>query len=113
MSTLVSNTLANGQSNVISGYELLVSHLLTAGEEIPSAAANCSWVIPYATGDFHIGCGEVEYTALTGEKKTLYHHGCLNFRLMMKEALKHIEAKKKIYTMEAQLNILQFFLTNG
>ena len=51
-------------------------------------------VVPYATGDFHIGCGEVEYTALTGEKKTLYHHGCLNFRLMMKEALKHIEAKK-------------------
>ena len=25
-------------------------------------------VVPYATGDFHIGCGEVEYTALTGEK---------------------------------------------
>ncbi len=49
-------------------------------------------VIPYANGDFHAGCGEVEYTALTGEKKTLYHHGYTNFHLMMKEALKQIDA---------------------
>lgn len=49
-------------------------------------------VIPYANGDFHAGCGEVEYTALNGEKRILYHHGYTNFHLMMKEALKQIDA---------------------
>ena len=37
-----------GHSNVISGQELSVSHLLTAGPEIPSAEASCSCVIPFA-----------------------------------------------------------------
>lgn len=50
--------------------------------------------IPYSTGDFHAGCGEVEYISLTGEKKTLYHHGLLDFKCIMKEALKQIVPSK-------------------
>ena len=48
VSTFVSKALAKGHNNVMSGYELSVSHLLTAGAEIPKANANCSCVIPFA-----------------------------------------------------------------
>lgn len=50
--------------------------------------------VPYSTGDFHAGCGDVEYTALTGEKKTLYHHGLMNYKSLMKEALKYLDANQ-------------------
>ncbi len=36
VSTFVPNARARGHSSVISGYELSVSHLLTAGAETPS-----------------------------------------------------------------------------
>lgn len=47
-------------------------------------------MLPYATGDFHCGTGERQYTSLTGETKTLYYHGYTNFRSFMDMVLPYI-----------------------
>jgi len=44
-------------------------------------------VLPYTTGDFHIGTGDFEYTDLEGNKDTLYHHGYTNFKLFMEKVM--------------------------
>lgn len=44
-------------------------------------------VIPYTTGDFHIGDSEFEYTAMDGTEKVLYHHGYANYQAIMDEAV--------------------------
>ena len=46
-------------------------------------------VIPYTTGDFHIGRGEYEYTSLEGEPEILYHHGYDNYRAIMDAAMEY------------------------
>lgn len=46
-------------------------------------------VIPYATADFHIGDGTFDYTSLSGEERTLYHHGYGNFHAIMDEAVRY------------------------
>lgn len=46
-------------------------------------------IIPYTTGDFHIGAGEFAYTDLNGETKTLYHHGYENYRAIMDVAAQY------------------------
>ncbi len=43
-------------------------------------------VIPYATGDFHAGQNDFEYTATDGKKKILRHHGYINYRTLLKKA---------------------------
>ena len=60
-----------------------------------SAAANPfrNWtivVIPYATGDFHIGNAEFPYTAADGTEAVLLHHGYDNYRAIMEEAMGYI-----------------------
>lgn len=52
-----------------------------------------SWtviVIPYTTGDFHLGTGEHEYTMPDGSTKLVYHHGYVNYRAIMDEAMAYI-----------------------
>ncbi len=44
-------------------------------------------IIPYTTGDFHIGTGEYEYTDMDGAESVLYHHGYLNYQAIMDEAV--------------------------
>ncbi len=44
-------------------------------------------LFPYATGDFHCGTGEFEYTDTDGKTKTLYHNGYINFTSAMDEIL--------------------------
>ena len=46
-------------------------------------------VLPYTTGDFHIGTGEFSYTALDGTEKVLYQLGYSNYRLIMDEAAQY------------------------
>ena len=46
MFTSVSSARAMGTSSATSGQLVLVSHLLTAGGDTPTASASCSWVIP-------------------------------------------------------------------
>ena len=41
----------------------------------------CGWsevMIPYVTGDFHTGTGDLVFTAADGSEKVLHHHGYLN-----------------------------------
>lgn len=46
-------------------------------------------VIPYTTGDFHVGNSEFEYTALDGSEQVLYHHGYANYQAIMDEAVRY------------------------
>lgn len=43
--------------------------------------------LPYATGDFHSGTNDFEYTDKDGNKRILYHHGYTNYTAVMKKAL--------------------------
>lgn len=47
-------------------------------------------LIPYTTGDFHIGTGEFEYTDLEGNPATVYHHGYTNFKLFMDRVMPYL-----------------------
>lgn len=40
-------------------------------------------VLPYNTGDFHVGNGDFPYTALDGSQRVLHHHGYRNYRKVM------------------------------
>lgn len=46
-------------------------------------------VVPYTTGDFHIGNAEFTYTGLDGAEKTLYHNGYANYQTIMEEAIRY------------------------
>lgn len=46
-------------------------------------------IIPYTTGDFHIGNSEFAYTAEDGTEKILYHHGYENYKAIMDEAVRY------------------------
>ena len=43
-------------------------------------------VVPYTTGDVHLGNGSLPYTTEEGQEKTLYFHGYQNFRAAMEKA---------------------------
>jgi len=47
-------------------------------------------LLPYTTGDFHIGTGDFEYTNLEGNPATLYHHGYTNFKLFMDKVMPYL-----------------------
>lgn len=53
-------------------------------------------VIPYASGDFHIWSGKVEYTAEDWSQKILYHNGYNNFDTTMNIVKNHISNPDKI-----------------
>ncbi len=40
-------------------------------------------MIPYATGDFHTGTGDLTFTAADGSERVLHHHGYLNFQKVL------------------------------
>ncbi len=45
-------------------------------------------VIPYGTGDFHMGTGDHTYT-FEGQTKTVHHHGYTNMRALLDIAMKY------------------------
>jgi len=53
-------------------------------------------LLPYTTGDFHIGTGEFEYTDLEGNPATLYHHGYTNFKLFMDRVMPYLGTPESI-----------------
>lgn len=53
-------------------------------------------LLPYTTGDFHIGQGEFEYTTLEGNLDTLYHHGYTNFQLFMDHVMPYVGSPEAI-----------------
>jgi len=53
-------------------------------------------LLPYTTGDFHIGTGEFEYTNLDGKQDTLYHHGYTNFKLFMDRVMPYLDSPEAI-----------------
>ena len=48
-------------------------------------------VIPYTTGDFHMGTADYAYTDMDGEQEVLHHHGYTNFRAIMDEAMLYLD----------------------
>ena len=64
-------------------------HTLSKKESNPFRDWNML-AIPYTTGDFHCGAGDVPYTALDGSKQVLHHHGYTNYRTALQEAMKHM-----------------------
>lgn len=58
------------------------SGIHSTGEENPFA----DWseiMVPYATGDFHTGTGDLHFTAADGSERILRHHGYLNFQKVL------------------------------
>ena len=49
-------------------------------------------VVPYTTGDFHLGTGETAYTAPDGTEKVLYQHGYTDYRLVLDEAMEYLDS---------------------
>lgn len=47
-------------------------------------------IIPYTTGDFHVGTADYIYTGLDGTTKTLRHHGYTNYRAIMDAAAQYV-----------------------
>ena len=48
-------------------------------------------IIPYATGDFHLGMGDHVYTDPEGNERTVRHHGYINYRAIMDEAMNYTD----------------------
>ncbi len=44
--------------------------------------------VPYATGDFHCGTGDLHYTDLNGQGAVLHHHGYTNYRALLEKIKK-------------------------
>jgi len=53
-------------------------------------------LLPYTTGDFHIGTGDFEYTDNDGKPATLYHHGYTNFKLFMDRVMPFLGSPETI-----------------
>lgn len=47
-------------------------------------------LIPYATGDFHVGTGEFKYKDEKGNEKTLYHNGYNNYSKFIEKAKSYV-----------------------
>lgn len=70
--------------------DLVTGHGI-AGKKKENPFRNWSVIsILYNTGDFHVGQNDFPYTDLDGGKAVLHHHGYINYRSIMKEALKWI-----------------------
>lgn len=53
-------------------------------------------VVPYTTGDFHVGQSEFPYTALDGSRQILHFHGKQNFEAAMRRALSFFPSPSKL-----------------
>lgn len=58
------------------------SGLLSSTEENPLAGWSMV-IVPYATGDFHTGTGDLTFTAADGSERVLHHHGYLNLQKVL------------------------------
>ena len=47
-------------------------------------------IIPYTTGDFHLGTTDHLYSGPDGSECTVHHHGYINYRAIMDEAVRYI-----------------------
>ena len=59
------------------------SGIHSTGEENPFS----DWsevMVPYATGDFHAGAGDLSFTAADGSQRILHHHGYLNLQKVLR-----------------------------
>ncbi|WP_130836337.1 pectin acetylesterase-family hydrolase [Lachnoclostridium sp. Marseille-P6806] len=66
-----------------------------------SPAHNPFWdwnmvVVPYTTGDFHVGRNDFPYTALDGSRQILHFHGRRNFEEAMKLCLSFFDTPTKL-----------------
>ncbi len=52
--------------------------------------------VPYATGDFHCGTGDLSYTDLNGQNAVLHHHGYTNYRALLKKIKELVPHPDKI-----------------
>ena len=50
-------------------------------------------VIPYATGDYHIGTADYSYIDDDGNEQILHHHGYTNYRALMDMASKYLDSE--------------------
>ena len=60
----------------------------------------CGWseiMIPYATGDFHTGTGDLTFTAADGSERVLHHHGYLNLQKILKIARELFPSVKRLF----------------
>lgn len=53
-------------------------------------------LIPYATGDMHVGNNEYHYKDVLGKEKVLYHYGYSNFIKYMDMVLKYLKDTKRV-----------------
>ena len=53
-------------------------------------------LIPYATGDMHVGNNKYHYKDVLGKEKVLYHYGYSNFIKYMDMVLKYIKDTKRV-----------------
>ena len=53
-------------------------------------------ILPYATGDFHVGTADFPYIRLDGGEGVALHHGYTNCMLVLKEAMKHLDMPKRL-----------------
>lgn len=78
--------------DMLSNFTMNMGGLATASDENPFK----DWTViafPCATGDFMTGTGEFKYTDKNGQEKTLYHHGYLNYTMVMEEIMSLIDIK--------------------
>lgn len=46
--------------------------------------------LSYSSGDFHTGTADFPYTDSDGTQRVLHHHGYINYRAVMREAMEHV-----------------------
>ncbi|MBY9078340.1 hypothetical protein KIH86_02760 [Paenibacillus sp. HN-1] len=52
--------------------------------------------VNYVSGDFHVGQADFHYTDLEGSPAVLHHHGYLNYRGLMEQAIQHLPKPEKL-----------------
>lgn len=76
--------------------EIVAPHGLGSSADINPFRNWNMLLIPYATGDFHAGTNDFEYTSVKGEKKILHHRGYDNYRILVDKMKEYISAPDKI-----------------
>mgnify|MGYP002624577980 CR=1 FL=1 len=64
---------------------------VTGGETVNPFRNWTVIVIPYTTADFHLGTADYAYTAQDGSRQVLHHHGYINYRAIMDEAIAYLD----------------------
>lgn len=53
-------------------------------------------VIPYATGDFHVGTADYHYTKTAGTPSVVHHHGYTNCMAFLREGMQHLSEPEAV-----------------